>query len=325
MKKKVEFLQKNLSLLIPAVMIAGIIYGLIFKTSNLKVLIVPLTFLMVYPMMVGLNLKELFSNGGKKANLLALIINFGVMPFTAFFIGKYFWGESSQIYLLIGLLLSALLPTSGMTISWTGFARGNIHSAIKMTIIGLIAGSILAPIYINFLVGAEITVPFSEVFSQIAVIVFMPMSIGNITQRFLIKKYGAEHFKKEIKTTISSLSTIGVLGIVFVVMALKATVITANPKEFFIYFIPILILYMLNFFISTVAGKIFLSRGDAIALVYGTVMRNLSIALALAMAIFKEKGADAAVIISTSYIVQVQSAALYVKFTDKIFGKGEHK
>ena len=115
------------------------------------------------------------------------------------------------------------------------------------------------------------------------------------------------------------------MGIVFVVMALKTTVITANPKEFFIYFIPILILYMLNFFISTVAGKIFLSRGDAIALVYGTVMRNLSIALALAMAIFKEKGADAAVIISISYIVQVQSGALYVKFTDKIFGKGEHK
>ena len=75
----------------------------------------------------------------------------------------------------------------------------------------------------------------------------------------------------------------------------------------------------INYFISTIVGKIFLSKEDAIALVYGTVMRNLSIALAIAMTVFGKEGSEIALIIALSYIVQVKSAAWYVKFTDKIF------
>jgi len=57
-----------------------------------------------------------------------------------------------------------------------------------------------------------------------------------------------------------------------------------------------------------------------VALVYGTVMRNLSIALAVAMNAFGPAGSEAALVIAMAYIVQVQSAAWYVKLTDRIFG-----
>lgn len=49
-------------------------------------------------------------------------------------------------------------------------------------------------------------------------------------------------------------------------------------------------------------------------------MRNLSIALAIAINAFGAQGADAALVIALSYIIQVQSAAWYVKFSDRIFG-----
>ncbi len=55
-------------------------------------------------------------------------------------------------------------------------------------------------------------------------------------------------------------------------------------------------------------------------MIYGTVMRNLSIALAIAMTVFKKNGAEIAIIIALAYIVQVQAAAWYVKFSDRIFG-----
>ncbi|WP_245805570.1 hypothetical protein [Desulfovibrio gilichinskyi] len=48
-------------------------------------------------------------------------------------------------------------------------------------------------------------------------------------------------------------------------------------------------------------------------------MRNLSIALAIAINAFGPQGSDAALVIALAYIVQVQSAAWYVKFTAKIF------
>jgi len=84
--------------------------------------------------------------------------------------------------------------------------------------------------------------------------------------------------------------------------------------------LPLALMYALNFVISTLIGKAFFKRGDAIALVYGTVMRNLSIALAIAMGVFGEQGADAALLIALAYIVQVQAAAWYVKLTDRLFG-----
>jgi arsenite transporter len=49
-------------------------------------------------------------------------------------------------------------------------------------------------------------------------------------------------------------------------------------------------------------------------------MRNLSIALAVAINAFGEAGSDAALVISVAYIIQVQSVAWYVKLTDRVFG-----
>lgn len=317
--KIIEILKKKLIWAIPIFMICGVIYGSLFNPSPLKSLILPLTFLMVYPMMVTLKIEELVSKGGAKANILALILNFGVVPFIALGLGKLFF--SDQPLLVVGILLSALLPTSGMTISWTGFAKGNMHTAIKMTVIGLIVGSIATPFYIKFLVGATVSVPLMSIFKQIILIVFLPMFMGNLTQRILLSKYGIEKFNREIKMKFPSLSTLGVLGIVFVAMALKANTIISNPSIILKSFIPILLLYTINYIISTYIGKMFLSREDAIALVYGTVMRNLSIALAIAMSVFGKEGADIALIIALSYVVQVKSAAWYVKFTDKIFGE----
>jgi len=49
-------------------------------------------------------------------------------------------------------------------------------------------------------------------------------------------------------------------------------------------------------------------------------MRNLSIALAIAINAFGSAGAKTALVIAVSYIIQVQTAAWYVKFTYTVFG-----
>lgn len=95
----------------------------------------------------------------------------------------------------------------------------------------------------------------------------------------------------------------------------------ANPLAVLSFFVPLLIIYSFNFVLSTLIGKALFSRDDAIALVYGTVMRNLSIALAIAITVFgSEQGSEIALIIAMGYIIQVQSAAWYVKLTNNIFG-----
>jgi ACR3 family arsenite transporter len=85
------------------------------------------------------------------------------------------------------------------------------------------------------------------------------------------------------------------------------------------------LLYLINYALSTMVARVLLPRGDGIAMVYGTVMRNLSIALAVAMGAFGAAGSEAALIICVAYILQVQSAAWYVRFSNQIFGPTPQK
>ena len=57
-------------------------------------------------------------------------------------------------------------------------------------------------------------------------------------------------------------------------------------------FVPLLIIYSVNFLVSTIAGRLFFQRGDAIA-------------LAIAINAFGAQGANAAPVIAISYIIQV--------------------
>jgi len=313
-------INKNLVYAIPVFMLAGFLFGGAVDASisrKMKLLIIPLTFLMVYPMMVTLNIQHLKQGMNLKLQGIAQCINFAIIPFIAFFLGKWFFPD--QPYMALGLLLAALLPTSGMTISWTGFAKGNMGAAINMTVIGLTLGSLATPFYVNGLLGATVEVEILKVMQQILFIVFLPMGLGYVTRQALLKKYSMAEFKEKIAPRFPALSTIGVLGIVFVAMALKARTIIQSPSLILVIFIPLLLLYLINFGLSTLAAKIFFNRGDGIALVYGTVMRNLSIALAIAINAFGEAGANAALVIALAYIIQVQSAAWYVKFTDTLF------
>jgi predicted Na+-dependent transporter len=241
------------------------------------------------------------------------------VPFVAFGLGRAFFPDHP--YMALGLLLAALVPTSGMTISWTGFAKGNLEAAVKMTVVGLILGSLATPFYVRALMGAHVEVDMAGIMKQIAFIVFLPMAAGYMTQRYLVTKHGQKGFQEQWAPRFPSLSTLGVLGIVFIAIALKAQAVAARPQDLMAILPPLVILYGVNYTLSTMAGRFFLPRGDAIALVYGTVMRNLSIALAVAMNAFGRAGSDAALVIALAYVIQVQSAAWYVKLTSKIFGE----
>ena len=318
MWKALMWLQKNLTWSIPLSMLAGLVFGQLVDPSLLRRAILPLTFLMVYPMMVAVNIQEVFKPGGGKLQGVTLAINFVLIPLLGYSLGLVFFSE--QPLMRLGLLLTSLLPTSGMTISWTGFAKGNVPAAIRMTVFGLILGSLLAPLYLKALMGTVMDIPLADVFVQILVIVFLPLVLGYVTQRWLVKRYGTDRFNTALKPKFAPFSTLGVLGIVFVSMALKSQSIVSQPLLLLRYLLPLVVIYAINFGISTLIGKKLFVRADGVALVYGTVMRNLSIALAIAMGVFGAKGAEVALLISLAYIVQVQAAAWYVRFTDRLFG-----
>ena len=125
--KLLLMIKKHLIVTILISMALGLVVGHYFDTSWLKNMIIPLTFMLVYPMMVILDFHSLVEKSNVKLQLTTQFINFIVYPAIAFGLGYYFFQDFP--FLRLGLLLIALLPTSGMTISWTVMAKGNIHEA----------------------------------------------------------------------------------------------------------------------------------------------------------------------------------------------------
>ncbi len=318
MLKVLLWIRKNLVWNIPIMMVLGLGVGYFFEVGFLKAWILPITILMIYPMMVALNVKAVFSGCEYRLQGSTQLINFVAIPVIAFLLGKLFFATAPLTAL--GLFLVALLPTSGMTISWTGFAKGNVPVAIKMTIFGLILGAIATPIYVQTFMGEVVNVSLAKISQQILTVVFIPLILGFLTQTLLIKRFGAGHFKSKVKPIFPSLSAVAVLGIIFVAMALKAKAIIQNPETILSMILPLLLFYGINFILTTLIGRFFFSRADAIALVYGSVMRNLSIALAIAVVAFGKDGIDIALIIAVAYVVQVQAAAWYLRVVNKVFG-----
>jgi ACR3 family arsenite efflux pump ArsB len=130
---------------------------------------------------------------------------------------------------------------------------------------------------------------------------------------------GKENFTATIKPLLPGISTIGVILLVFVAIALKSTSILAHPELLFTTLWPVVVLYTGNFILSTLVARFFFTDADAKALVYGTVMRNLSTALAIIMGLLGPKGGEAALVVTWAYVVQVQSAAWYMKASGRLF------
>lgn len=320
MWKALSTIKKHLSVSILISMIAGLVIGYYFNTKSLSIFVIPLTILMVFPMMVNIDFNKLVQKGDKKIILLSQMVNFFVIPLLAFGIGSIFL--KTQPYLFIGFMLMAVLPTSGMTIAWTGFTQGNINAALKITIIGLFLSAILGPFILKLFFGETVSIPVLKIMMQILTVILIPLLLGLLTKYLMVRKIGIEAYNQKWKKRFPLFSSIGVVLIVFIATSLKAKAIIQNPEVLLVIVVPIILFYVISFTITTLIGHYFCKEQNKTALVYGTVMRNLSVALAIAMTAFDRGNTTIALIIAVSYIFQVQFAALYVKVYNKM---NQHK
>ena len=322
MLKILSMLQKNLVWAIPAAMALGLAFGTYFDARPLKEWIIPVTFVMVYPMMVSLNFSAMFNGGDTRLQAATQAINFILIPILAYAIGRLFLGGGEEKHALwaVGLFLIGVLPTSGMTISWTGFARGNKEAAIKMVVFGLVLGSLAAPIYTKVFMGAAVRVDVLHMFQQIVLFVFVPLFAGLTTQVLGRRRWGEAVWNARIQPKFPPFSALGVVMIAFVAMALKARGIVSHPGDILLILAPLTVFYLSSYVLLTLIGRLFFQRGDAVAMVFGVVMRDLSIALAIAMTAFGPQGTTIALLIALAYVIQIQSAAWFVRLVDRLFG-----
>lgn len=309
MKSIYFFPAKNLMVSIPLVLIIAVIVGFLFDTSWMSSTVLIATMTMIYPTMIGVQWKALVNLKEKKLITYALIINFIAIPMFAFILGFFFL--KNEPIMFAGLALAALLPTSGMTISWTSLSKGNVPAAVKLTVIGLIVGAILAPFYLLVMVGQFVDIKLLTIMRTILAVVFIPLLLGSLTTHLLKKRVNQETLKKKIKPSLQPLSIWAMLYIIFASISMRAEIILENVRMIGLSIIVLILFYAVLFLLVTWIAKLSFSREDGLSLVYGTTLRNLSIAMGVGATSF---GMEAALMITIAFMVQQQGVVLYNRF-----------
>lgn len=303
---------QNVAKVIPFILLLGFGMGMVIDTSPLKNFILPVTVLMIYPTMIGFKLKEVLNLSHGRLMLTIMFLNFLVIPVVAYFLGVGFLLKEPELF--AGLAITALLPTGNMTIAFTMLAKGNVPAAIKSTTLGLILGSLLAPWYLLVMVGKYVPVDVWLTLKTISLVVLLPLVMGLLTYNFLLRRYTQEEFSKNIKPYLPAASAWGMLFIIFSSMSMNAPRIAARLDIFVFALMVQLLFYGINYFMATFIGRTAFNEQDALALVFSTALRNLSISIGLAAAAF---GPNAALMVSLAFLIQQQAAAWYIKLNEK--------
>ncbi len=187
-------------------------------------------------------------------------------------------------------------------------AKGNLNTALVIIAVNLLLSIFVLPLYLKFMVGQSVPFDPFHIFKQLLLIVVAPMLAGDLIRRLIVKRWGREGYLK-IKPHLSGVSSLGVVLIIFVAMSLKAGQILADITSSALALIPLALFYFIAIGAGLILGGLLLTREKMIALVYGTAMRDLSIAVAIAMLSFP----GAVMPIAIAYAIQVPTAALIMK------------
>ena len=315
-------LKQNLIYVVVGSLAAGLFVGQFIGTdtqSRLQAAIIPVLFVMIYPMMINIDLREVLSVREHAGPVGAsLIVNFGVAPLVAVGLSRLFFAGSPSY--AIGLYLIALIPTSGMTAAWTGLAGGDLEAALVAIAVNLVAAVFILPLYLSALIGGDVGFDPNALYRQLAIVVAIPMIAGNVTRRALLNRYGTDGFRR-LKPTFGGVSSFGVMLIVFIAMAIRSESILADPLASAITVVPLVMFYAIILATGAIVGRALLSDSQSVALVYATSMRNLSIALAIAAAPGFPP-AESVLPIALAYLVQPPLGAVYMQYRRDIVEEG---
>lgn len=315
-------IKENLIYVVVGSLAVGLAFGQVASPGIkdlLRAAVVPILFLMIYPMTINIDLREVVNVRGHAGPVgLSLLLNFGVAPLLAVGLSRVFFGGSAEY--AVGLYFIALIPTSGMTAAWTGLADGDLEAALVAMAVNLLVAVAVLPAYLSVLVPASVSFDPTALYRQLVQVVVVPMVAGNLTRRLLFRRYGTDGFKR-LKPTFGGLSSLGVMLIVFVAMTMRSTQILADPIASATTVLPLVAFYAVILGAGSLLGRLLLNTEQGVALVYATSMRNLSIAVAIVVA--ADALPSAAVLpIALAYVIQPPLGAVYMHYRRDVVGEG---
>ena len=306
MQPKLKFLDRYLTLWIFLAMAFGVGLGYFFPsisnvTDSLSIgtTNIPLAIgliLMMYPPLAKVDyslLPKAFKD--KKVIGISLLLNWVIGTVLMFGLAVLFLRNEPDY--MTGLILISFARCIAMVIVWSDLAKANReYTALLValnSIFQILSYSFLVWLFINVLpsklglANFNVSVSMKDVTESVLIYLGIPFFAGFISRYFLIKSKGIEWYNRKFVPRISPITLYALLFTIVLMFSLKGDKILELPMDVIKIAIPLIIYFVLMFFVSFFVSKALNVPYDKNASIAFTATgNNFELAIAVAIAVF---------------------------------------